>query len=152
MFVQDFIDVPIGVGRVLDRATLRPWLAPLARAAGANRPLDADGLPAPGEPGHLEVGTPCARADAVLVPLRWDVEAEPGVVLTMSVDLEIVPVTDQETHVALCASYPRPFGRGTTDRALQRSVAHAARRFLQSVGVTLEREHERAATGGVRGR
>jgi hypothetical protein len=148
VFVQDFIDVPIGVDRVLDRATLRPWLAPLARAAGSAAPPDTADEPGLGAPGHLEVGTPCARADAVIVPLRWDVEAEPGVVLTMSVDLEIVPTTRDETHVALCASYPRPFGRGTTDRSLQRSVAHAVRRFLQSVGATLEREHERAATGG----
>ncbi|HEX5614520.1 MAG TPA: hypothetical protein VFZ83_05145 [Acidimicrobiia bacterium] len=141
MFVQDFIEVPISGDRVLDHASRRAWLAPLALAAATGRAAaDVHAEPPAGQVGYLDVGVPRARGDAVLVPLRWDVEPEPGVVLAMSADLEVVPAGEDRTHVALCASYARPFGRSTTDRALQRNAAHVVRRLLLAIATELERE------------
>lgn len=138
MFVQDFIDVPVSGERVLDHVANRPWLAPLACTAAAGAATDSMSL-VPGQAGYLEVGEPRPRGDAVVVPLRWDIEAAPGVVLSMSADLEVVPTGTQRTQLALCASYARPFGHSATDRSLQRAAAHIVRELLLAMAATLTR-------------
>jgi hypothetical protein len=123
MFVHDFTEIPAPADVVASRLAGHEWDD--ARA-----------------PELIDVGTPRARGDAVLIPVLWDVRDEQGDVALLVGDLEVAPSEDGAV-VSLHASYTPPRGLPRADPALQRRVARAARLALGRLGAACVLEEVR---------
>ena len=88
----------------------------------------------------LELGAPARSSSATTFPLRWRASDRPGLFPALEADLEIAPLGDLLTQLAMSARYVPPFGRfgRAIDRALLSRVAEATLKdFLDAVGTTV---------------
>ena len=74
------------------------------------------------------------------VPLRWTASDHPGLFPELDADLEVAPLGDMLTQLAIGARYVPPFGGfgRAMDRALLSRVAEATLKdFLDAVGTRI---------------
>jgi hypothetical protein len=140
VFLQDFVDVHRPAAEVGERlAEGSAWLAPLAAAAGG----DATSLLVRIGPQRLgdlvartvrvRLGTPSARGDLLLVPLRWEDAQHPALFPVLDGDLEIAPLDPDRCRMVLYASYRPPLrglGKVIDDALLHRVAESTVRAFL----------------------
>ena len=95
----------------------------------------------------LELGEPVRSGPKVVFPLRWVAADAPGLFPSLDADLEVAPVGDGRTQLAMSARYVPPFrgvGRAI-DRAVLSRVAEATlKEFLDRVADTIMIPAERA--------
>lgn len=88
----------------------------------------------------LELG-PCVRSSSkTAFPLRWRASEHPGLFPALDADLEVAPLGEGRTQLAMSARYVPPFGAfgRAIDRALLSRVAEATLKdFLDAVGETI---------------
>jgi hypothetical protein len=135
MLVQDFVDVPIAVDRVVESLTAGEQLGVWAEAAyrmgerlavGPSKVLVA--------PVTLEVGDPVPSSDSVRIPIRWQADGAEWLFPHMEAELVVSEITPDLTHLALRGTYRPPLeGLGSVlDRLAFHRVAEATvRNFLE---------------------
>jgi hypothetical protein len=144
MFVRDFIEVSQPFEAIAPRLVRNAnWLDPIAHHAVeqtmatlfAQHPDRPDPLAVP-----LQVrcvrGTVRLRADALVMPLRWESNVPSSVLPNLDGDLEIVPLGSARSQIGINA-------RGSTvqsdsDEATRRAVEIGLRAFLRELADILD--------------
>ena len=96
----------------------------------------------------LELGDPVHPGTKAVFPLRWVSADAPGLFPSLDADLEVAPVGDGRTQLAMSARYVPPFGGvgRVIDRAVLSRVAEATLKdFLDRVADTIMIPTERAS-------
>lgn len=149
MFVRYFVglEMPASVAAeaLLDEPSV--WMAGLARDAGDR----GDHLMAEvgfatavriERPVEVEVGAPIRLADKTVLPLRWRPMSTARLLPDMEADVELAPLGERRSQLAMTARYTPPFGLlgRVADRALLHRVAEATvKDFVDAVAAQLER-------------
>jgi hypothetical protein len=97
---------------------------------------------------RLELGGPVRSGSKVAFPLRWAASGPAGLFPSLDADLEVAPVGDGRTQLAMSARYVPPFGGVglVIDRAVLSRVAEATLKdFLDRVGAAIMIPTERAS-------
>ena len=84
----------------------------------------------------VELGAPVRSSSKAVFPLRWEASDHPGLFPALDADLEVAPLGDSRTQLAMSARYVPPFGTvgHAIDRALLSRVAEATLKdFLDRV-------------------
>jgi hypothetical protein len=134
MFARYFIELPVSREEVERTLTDDPrrWLPGLATDANHR----GDALLADVGFGErlrvkrevvLELGTAVRSSSKTAFPLRWRASDHPGLFPALDADLEVAPLGDLLTQLAMSARYVPPFGGvgRAIDRALLSRVAEA---------------------------
>jgi hypothetical protein len=141
-FVHDFVYVRAPLETVKHRVvSSEEWMSTLAARAYE----DGERLRlrlGPGGVGlskrvEMTLGSPIARQDAVVIPLRWEATGAPGLFPVMEADLEIAPFGPDVTQVSFSGRYEPPLGAigHAADQLLLHHVAEACvRSFLRRLG------------------
>jgi len=147
MFARYFIELPVPAERVEERLLHDPesWLPGLAREA--NRRGDALLAEVGFGRTHrvartveIRCGTPIRAGSKFAMPLRWSASGMTGLFPELEADLEVAPLGEGRTQLAMNARYAPPLGPvGTAiDRAVLFRVAEATiKDFLDRVGEAL---------------
>jgi hypothetical protein len=96
----------------------------------------------------FELGGPVRSGSKVVFPLRWAASGPAGLFPSLDADLEVAPVGDGRTQLAMSARYVPPFGGvgRVIDRAVLSRVAEATLKdFLDRVADTMMIPAERAS-------
>jgi hypothetical protein len=145
MFVRDFIEIPRPFEAVAPRLVREAaWLDPIARDALAEAVATLGEL-RPDQPvdlGLAPLTVRCARgparlrADALVMPLRWDTNVPAALVPPVDGDLEVVPLGGERSQISLDASarVAPGAGNGITRRVVETSL----RVFLRRLAATLQ--------------
>jgi hypothetical protein len=154
MFARYYVELPLPP-EVVERALARDprvWLPGLAEQANHR----GDVLLAEMGFGEririrrtvlLELGRPVRSGSKVVSPLRWAASGPAGLFPSLDADLEVAPVGDGRTQLAMSARYVPPFGGvgRVIDRALLSRVAEATLKdFLDRVADKIMISAERA--------
>lgn len=152
MFARYFVELPLPP-EVVERALARDprlWLPGLAEHANHRGDL----LLAEVGFGEkirirrtvvLEFGGPVRSGPKSVFPLRWVASGAAGLFPSLDADLEVAPVGDGGTQLAMSARYVPPFGGvgRVIDRAVLSRVAEATLKdFLDRVGDAITRPAE----------
>ena len=84
----------------------------------------------------VKLSPPIRSSSKTVFPLRWEASDHPGLFPALDADLEVAPLGDSRTHLAMSARYVPPFGTvgRAIDRALLSRVAEATLKdFLDRV-------------------
>jgi hypothetical protein len=84
----------------------------------------------------VELSPPVRSSSKTVFPLRWEASGHPGLFPALDADLEVAPLGDSRTQLAMSARYVPPFGAvgRAIDRALLSRVAEATLKdFLDRV-------------------
>jgi hypothetical protein len=155
MFARYYVELPIPseeVERALSRDS-RMWLPGLAEHANYR----GDVLLAEVGFGEririrrtvrFELGGPVRFGSKVAFPLRWAASGPAGLFPSLDADLEVAPVGDGRTQLAISARYVPPFkgvGRVIDRAVLSRAAEATLKDFLDRVGDTIMSPTERAS-------
>jgi hypothetical protein len=155
MFARYYIELPVAP-EVVERSLARDpraWLPGLAEHANHR----GDALLAEVGFGEtirvkrtvlLELGRPVRSGSKMVFRLRWSASGPAGVFPSLDADLEIAPLGDGRTQLAMSARYVPPFGAvgRRIDRAVISRVAEATLKdFLDRVGDVIVSPPERAS-------
>jgi hypothetical protein len=157
MFVRSFVELNASYPEV-DAALTRDcheWLPRLATTAGdgGERRLAAVGF---GNAVRVErpvlvtVGRPIRMAFKTLVPISWRPSSAEALLPGMEAEIEVAPMGEDHTQLAMTASYTPPFGLigRVADRALLHRVAEATiKDFLDRVASRVGERLAGAGTG-----
>ena len=156
MFARYFIESPLGATELEDTLLHDPlaWVPDLAEHAThrGDQLLAAVGV---GDhvrlvrPVRIELGAPMHVASKAVIPMRWTPAGRSGLFPALDADLEIAPLDEHRSQLAMNARYVPPLGKlgAAIDRVLLYRVAEAAiKDFLDRVGTALEER----ATGAAR--
>lgn len=156
MFARYYVELPISpeeVERALSRDP-RLWLPGLAEEANHR----GDALLAEVGFGEtirirrtvlVELRRPLHSGSKVVFPLRWAASGSPGLFPALDADLEVAPLGDGRTQLAMSARYVPPFGGvgRVIDRAVLSRVAEATLKdFLDRVSDAIMHPAESAAS------
>ncbi len=144
MFARYFIELPIPPERVEDALSAGPGRRLAALATGANHRGDVllaevgfgERLRVAREV-MIELGPPVRSSSKVVFPLRWRAAEHPGLFPALDADLEVAPLGEARTQLAMSARYVPPFGAigRAIDRAVLSRVAEATLKdFLDRLG------------------
>jgi hypothetical protein len=147
VFARYFIELPIPPDRVEEVLTAGPRRLLATLAEGANH----RGEELLAEVGFgerirmkrdvlIELGSPARSSSKTVFPLRWQASGHPGLFPALDADLEVAPLGDARTQLAMSARYVPPFGAvgRAIDRALLSRVAEATLKdFLDRLGVAI---------------
>jgi hypothetical protein len=146
MFVRDFIEIHQPFEAIAPRLVRdAAWLDPIAHDAleeaiaviGALHPDEAVRLGVPPLTVQCVRGAVRLRADALVMPLRWDTNLPAFWPPSLDGDLEVVPLGETRTQVALNANTcPSPRDR---DAITRRVVETSLRSFLRQLAANLNR-------------
>jgi hypothetical protein len=159
MFARYFVEVPVDPAKVEWALTLAPqdWLTGIANKAN----FRGDTLLAQVGFGEhvrvarevaIEFGQPVRMAGKTVLPLRWTATGASGLFPSLEADLEVAPLAENHTQLAMSARYVPPLGPigRMIDRAVLFRVAEATLKdFLDRVGDTLMRETGRVVLSDV---
>lgn len=100
----------------------------------------------------IDVGTPVRTASKTVIPITWTPLGAPSLFPALDADLEIAPLGDGTTQLAISARYEPPLGR--VGRAIDRAVLHrvaeaTVKDFLDRVAVRLDEDASRAVDPAV---
>jgi hypothetical protein len=147
MFARYFVELPVPAASV-ERALMRSpetWVPGLAASANHH----GDALLAKVGFGEevrvarkvaIEFGEPVRTASATVIPLRWTATGTPGIFPALDADLEVAPLGEGLTQLAMSARYVPPLGvvGRVIDRTVMYRVAEATLKdFLDHVAATL---------------
>lgn len=96
----------------------------------------------------IELGRSVRSGSKVVFPLRWAASGPAGLFPSLDADLEVAPLGDRRTQLAMSARYVPPFGGvgRVIDRAvLSRAAEATLKDFLDRVGDTIMRPTEPAS-------
>jgi hypothetical protein len=148
MFVRYYLELPLPAGRVEEALLDCPgeWLAALAGTAQRR----GDGLLAQvgvGPPGQhlahrvtITVGSPVRFPTMTSLPLSWEPIGMQGLLPRLEADLEVGPLGEERTQLAISARYRPPLGAvgRAVDRVLLHRVAEATvKDFLDRLGAAI---------------
>ena len=150
MFVRYFIELPFPSDEIERIVTAAPttWLPLLAGKANhrGERLLAAVGI---GDDLRLArtveitLGAPVRLATKVSLPLVWQPTGAKALLPALEADLEIAPLGEGATQLAMSARYEAPFrsvGRALDQAALFRVAEATVKDFLDRVGERIHRE------------
>jgi hypothetical protein len=148
MFARYFIESPFGAAELEDTLLHDPlaWVPDLAEHAThrGDELLAAVGV---GDqvrlvrPVRIELAAPMHVAGKTVIPMRWTPTGRAGLFPALDADLEIAPLDEHRSQVAMNARYVPPLGKlgKAIDRVLLYRVAEATiKDFLDRVGSALE--------------
>jgi hypothetical protein len=143
MLVRYFVEVPLGIGTAHEALLADPtgWIPELARQADAN---GAGLLARVGFGARLRIskevritlGAAATLGEALYLPISWQATGPSGIFPILEGTLEVAPLDEGRTQMAISASYTPPLdGLGAAaDRALLHRVAEATMKdFLDRV-------------------
>lgn len=148
MFVRYYLELPLPASRVEQALLGHPggWLSALADTAQQR----GDGLLAQVGVGPLgqrltrrvtiTLGSPVRFPSMTSLPLTWEPVGSQGLLPRLEADLEIGPLGEERTQLAVSARYRPPLGAvgRTLDRVLLHRVAEATvKDFLDRVGAAI---------------
>ena len=155
MFARYYVELPIAPGDVELALARDPrlWLPGLAEQANhCGDVLLADvGF---GETIRIqrtvrvELGRPIRSGSKVIFPLRWAASGPAGLFPSLDADLDVAPLGDGRTQLAMSARYVPPLGGvgRVIDRAVLSRVAEATLKdFLDRLGATIMAATEQAS-------
>jgi hypothetical protein len=96
----------------------------------------------------VELGRPLRSGSKVVFPLRWAASGPAGLFPSLDADLEVAPLGDGRTQLAMSARYVPPFkgvGRVIDRAVLSRAAEATLKDFLDRVGDTIMSPTERAS-------
>ncbi len=150
MFVRYFIELPFDSDEVERIVTAAPatWLPLLAGKANrrGERLLADVGV---GEDlrvartVEITIGPPVALATKVSVPLAWQPMGAKALLPALEADLEIAPLGEGATQLAMSARYEAPLrslGRALDQAVLHRVAEATVKDFLDRVGEKVRRQ------------
>ena len=91
----------------------------------------------------IEFGQPVRMTGKTVLPLRWTATGATGLFPSLEADLEVAPLAENHTQLAMSARYVPPLGPigRVIDRAVLFRVAEATLKdFLDRVGEALVRD------------
>ena len=153
MFARYFVELPVEPAEVERALTHAPqdWLTGIASKAN----FRGDALLAEVGFGEdvrvarqvaIEFGQPVRIAGKTVLPLRWTATGSAGLFPSLEADLEVAPLAENHTQLAMSARYVPPLGSigRMIDRAVLFRVAEATLKdFLDRVGGALVLEAQR---------
>lgn len=148
MFVRYYVELPLPAGQVEEALLGSPvgWLSALAGEAQQR----GDGLlaevgvgPLGGRLGRrvaVQLGEPVRFPSMTSLPLTWEPVGMGGLLPRLEADIEVGPLGDDRTQLAISARYRPPLGAvgRAVDRVLLHRVAETTvKDFLDRVGAAI---------------
>jgi hypothetical protein len=153
MFIRYYLELPLPASRVEHAMLGSPadWLSMVAGEAQrrGDHLLTQVGVgpmgPRLGRRVTIHVGQPVRFPSMTSVPLTWEPVGLDGVLPRLDADLELGPLGEDRTQLAISARYRPPLGvvGRTADRVLLHRVAEATLKdFLDRVGAAITSQAE----------
>lgn len=150
MFVRYFIELPFEREEVERIVTAAPatWLPLLAGKANrrGERLLAEVGVGDDvrvGRTVEITIGPPVTLATKVWIPMAWQPTGVKALLPALEADLEIAPLGEGATQLAMSARYQAPLrslGRALDQAVLHRVAEATVKDFLDRVGEQIHRE------------
>jgi hypothetical protein len=150
MFVRYFIELPFEREEVERVVTAQPatWLPLLAGKANrrGERLLAEVGVGDDvrvGRTVEITIGPPVTLATKVWIPMAWQPTGVKALLPALEADLEIAPLGEGATQLAMSARYQAPLrslGRALDQAVLHRVAEATVKDFLDRVGERIQRE------------
>jgi hypothetical protein len=169
MFVRYYLELPLAAAEVEQTLVDAPpgWLATLSTAAQergqglaarvgvepgigvgpgvgvGTGPRAASAVARPGRRVVLELGPPVHLPTMTWLPLRWEPVGLDGLLPRLDATIELGPLGEDRTQVAISAQFQQPPGPGQgIDRGLAQRVAEATLKdFLDQLGHAIVLSH-----------
>jgi hypothetical protein len=129
VFARYYVELPLDPEHVVQALTREPgaWIPGLAADAHheGDRLLAEVGFGTDVRVARkvaVEVGRPISVTAKTIVPIRWDPMGGAGLFPALDADLEIAPLGNGRTQLAMSARYVPPLG--TLGRAVDRAILH----------------------------